>query len=167
MAEKALLRGLDSPAHLLAWMREAGRAYLVLRVADVLDMTEQDQRLWIQIVGAATGGGDPAVAKGAAMTGAALRSAIQGMGTNGYIRLARADLCSLSLDDLQVVQQFLTIYRDVRLGKGEPSRTDPCKDCGGTGRVGRSECRQCGGHGQIITFLEISEEEARLSQVDV
>ena len=166
MSDKPLLRGLDSPEHLRAWMEAAGREFVVVRVADILDMTEDDQRLWLQIFNAAKIG-KIATNKIDEMAcdilmvpldGQTLRRMVQAQGVNGYIKVARDEICSLSLDDLQVVQQWLSIYREVRLGKGEPSRTDPCDWCKGKG------CTECGGEGETITFLEISDEEAALSE---
>jgi hypothetical protein len=156
--QKPILRGLDSPEHLRAWMEAAGREFLVLRVADILDMTEDYQRLGLDWIAMACGGSAPN------LEGPQLRSHIQGAGINGYINIPRDGICSLSLDDLQVVQQWLSVYRDVRLGKGEPSRIDPCEKCGGLGTIAREECGECGGEGRIITFLEISDEEAVLSE---
>lgn len=159
MPDKPILRGLDSPEHLRAWMEAAGREFVVLRVADILDMMEDDQRLGLEWIALACGG---EAIQG--LEGTVLRSHIQGAGINGYIRIPREGICSLSLDDLQVIQQWLSVYRDVRLGKGEPSRTDPCEHCRGRGQIDGLDCRECGGEGEIITFLELSDEEAALSE---
>lgn len=159
MADKPILRGLESPEHLQAWMEAAGREFVILRVADILDMSTGDQRLGLQWIALACGGEvlyD--------LEGTALRSHIQGAGINGYIRIPRAGICSLSMDDLHVVQQWLSTYRDVRLGKGEPSRIDSCEECAGAGKLHGHKCENCGGEGEIITFLEISEEEVALSE---
>jgi hypothetical protein len=172
MTKQILIRGLDSPQHLRQWMEAAGRQALVLRVADVLDMSVENQRLGIQIFNAAKLG---TVAQDVieAMSSDAftvplepveLRRAIQNLGVNGYIRIPRDQICSLSIEDLQVAQQWLSAYRDVRLGKGEPSRVDPCEICRGTGKTAGSRCPECGGSGRITTFLEISPEEAALSE---
>ncbi|MBT8430103.1 MAG: hypothetical protein KJN79_09355 [Gammaproteobacteria bacterium] len=155
--EKLTLWGLDSPEHLRAWMEAAGRRYMVLRVADILDMCEVDQQLFLQWMTLASGG-----VSGPELGGAPLRAAIQGAGVNGYIRIPRDAICSLSLADLLLVQHWTSVYRDVRLGKGEPSRTDPCAYCQGTGRVNARRCRDCGGDGAIVTFLEVSDEEIAL-----
>jgi hypothetical protein len=159
MADKPILRGLDSPEHLRAWMEAAGREFLVLRVADILAMREDDQRLALEWIAIACGG---EAIQG--LEGTMLRSHIQGAGINGYIRIPRDGICSLSLDDLQVIQQWLSVYRDTRLGKGEPSRIDPCERCRGRGKISGMDCPICGGEGKILTFLEISDEEAAISE---
>jgi hypothetical protein len=160
MADKKLIiRGLDSPEHLKAWMEAAGREWVVLRVADILDMSPDDQRLAIQILIEAE------VAPSTYLdAGPNWRPAIQRLGVNGYIKIHRDKICALAMDDLQVVQQWISVYRDVRLGKGEPSRTDPCEKCGGRGQLHGQKCEDCDGGGEIITFLEISDEELALME---
>ncbi len=159
MADKPILRGLDSPEHLKAWMEAAGREFLILRVADILDMTADSQRLGLEWIALACGG---EAATG--LEGTELRSHIQGAGINGYIRVPRDGICALSMDDLHVIQGWLSAYREVRLGKGEPSRTDQCGLCKGRGEVAGARCLDCGGEGATTTFLEISDEEAELSE---
>lgn len=150
-----ILRGLDSPEHLRSWMEAAGRENMVLRVADVLSMEDHDIELFLDWA---------EKAKRESLFGSA-RSRVQGMGVNGYILISRDEICSLPMDDLQIVQQWLEVYKDVRAGKGEPSRTEPCTECGGKGRrCAGSRCQQCMGSGKIIIFLEISDEEIALSR---
>lgn len=155
---RALLRGLDSPQHLRAWMEAAGREYLVLRVADVLGMLPEDQRLLLNLIAVAT-----RAETSERVDDARLRTTIQRLGWSGYVRIPRDAVCSLSLGDLEILQQWLSVYREVRLGKGEPSRVDPCEDCGGSGKRHGIRCDKCLGEGEIVTFLEISEEESDLS----
>jgi hypothetical protein len=140
-------------------MEAAGREFVVLRVADILDMAEDDQLLAMQLFIAADIA--PATSLDA---GPNCRAVIQRLGVNGYIKLSRDWICSLSMDDLHVVQRWIMNYRDVRLHKGEPSRVDPCEACAGKGQLGGQDCRECGGEGRTITFLEISEEEEALCQ---
>lgn len=159
MADKPILRGLDSPEHLRAWMTAAGREFLVLRVADILDMGIEDQRLGLSIIAMACGGDGVW-----GLSSQEIRGCIQGAGINGYILVPRDGLCNLSLDDLNVIQQWIYVYREIRLGKGEPSRTDPCEACDGRGSLAGKDCEECDGDGRITTFLEISEEEIALSE---
>jgi hypothetical protein len=150
-------------------MEAAGREFVVLRVADILDMREEDQRLGVEILVTAANLGvhpaDPPAMTAKPYDCQQLRSFIQRAGVNGYIRVSRDQISSLSMDDLAIVQQWLSVYRDVRLGKGEPSRTDPCEHCGGRGKIaGGLDCINCGGEGKVTTFLEISDEEAALAE---
>lgn len=157
--KNVMIRGLDTPEHLLAWMTAAGRKNVVLKVADVLDLPQDDQRLLVGLISVASGTTEPAQR----LEGSALRSRIQALGTGGYILIPREEICSLPIDDLAILQQWLAAYREVRLSKGEPSRVEPCAACSGDGRRHGKMCSVCHGEGKMIIFLEISDEESRLS----
>jgi len=61
---------------------------------------------------------------------------------------------------IRELQQILTVYRDVRRGKGEPCRIDPC-ECKGNLLAG---CKKCEGRGLITTYLEMAPEERQLAE---
>ena len=79
----------------------------------------------------------------------------------GWIVLPIAETVSpLDFDQLTKLQSILVGYAKIRLEKGEPNRIDPCEKCGGRG----GDCPACDGEGRTITFIEISDEEARLAE---
>jgi hypothetical protein len=67
-------------------------------------------------------------------------------------------LGEMDIKTVQRLQLILYLYKEERMGKGEPSRVDVCT-C-----QKKPDCPKCQGQGMITTFLEMSEEEERLAE---
>jgi hypothetical protein len=157
-----MLRGIDSVEKLRAFFEAKGHRYLVLRIADVLELANRHQDT---IIGIASG-----VRPGAVRRLVDVLSSHSPVGwrkdwlarefSDGYIRLPIDHLLE-SLPDMQALvelQEALQSYMHVRREKGEPCRVETCPHCQGQG------CRQCDGTGQIVTFVEMSDEEQLLAE---
>lgn len=149
---KKLIRGMDTPEHVRRFFLARGQPFIVFRTADILDLGEDDQRLFLDIVAKVF----PLPAGGETV-----RTRIQRLGLRGYCRLPIRALCQkLSIEELQVFQAFCYAYRDVRQAKMEPSVWKPC-DCK---EATRKTCRYCGGEGRVHVLLEMSAVETALAQ---
>lgn len=81
---------------------------------------------------------------------------------DGYVVVPFARLLSsMEMKTVQRLQLILYLYKEVRMGKGEPSRVDLCS-C-----QQNPECKHCQGTGMVTTYLEISAEEERLAEENV
>jgi len=149
------MKGIDDRKHLFEFFRAKGHRNLVLRVADVIDLKLPDQRrLCSLLYGREVE--DPRsflIERGAFCDG------------HLVIPFDQLDAAEMPLEKLLELQAIVYSYLDVRRGKGEPSRVDPCSCEPAEGRLGRRGCEKCGGTGATRTFLEVSEEEQRLGEV--
>jgi len=145
------MKGIDDRKHLFEFFRAKGHRNLVLRVADVIELKPGDQKRLCELV----------------YTSAAVEDARsflieRGAFWDGHLVIPfdQLDVTEVPLEKLLELQAIVYSYLNVRRGKGEPSRVDPCR-CGG--KV--AGCKECGGTGATRTFLEVSEEEQRLGEV--
>ena len=171
-SSKRTIPGMDTPQHVRDWFVAKGHPYLVFNVADVLEMVEDDQRLFLDIMARAGVGYAPPHITQHTPWGATsvpihtppapdLRGHIQRAGTRGYALVDISRLCEVTIEELQAVQALCVAYRDVRQGKLEPSIKSPC-DCTKGNRLDRG-CPNCGGRGYVRVLLEMSEIEAALA----
>lgn len=142
--------GIDDKKKLLAFFGAKQHKNLVLRVVDVLDLGNEAQEFLKRLVFAFFGGvnweGSP-------------KQVFLHYYTAGYMVLPfEAALLPLSLAEIQTLQGVVYGYRDIRRSKGYPMRVDKCA-CGG-----RKRCEKCCGVGEIVTFLEMSDEERSLAE---
>jgi len=148
------IRGMDSPEHLRAWFQAMGHPYLVFKIADVLDLDDDDQRLYLDLLDRF--GKAPPL-----HLATTTRRRVQRTGTNGYSLIPLEDLCAeATIKDLQVVQALVENYRGVRQGKFEPSIVDDCTNCKGNG----AKCPHCDGTGKVRVLLEMSPLEIELAR---
>lgn len=155
------IRGIDSKRRLLGFFGAKGHHNLVLRIVDVLEMRPGSQALIAGMVAINRGLTDTQPLAGSSLKGWLLHQF-----PDGHIVLPIDRLLEpLPLREVEKIQVLTAEYHNVRLGKGSPSKTEPCPECGGTG-FGRGEdgkCEHCDGSGRIVTFLEMSDEEIALA----
>ena len=126
MTAEITVRGIDSAEHLRDWFAAKGQAYLVFKLADVLDLTEDNQRLFLDLVDWI--GSAPSLVDAINLP---TRDQVQRAGHRGYALIPIPEMCKLlELDDLQAVQALVFAYRQARQDKMEPSHVEPC-DCKG------------------------------------
>jgi len=149
------VRGMDDKRRLLGFFAQKGHHNLVLRVVDVLDLADQTQANLIGMVAINRDGGLPEV------PGGDLKGWWLQQYPGGYITIPINKLLEpLPLKEVAVVQQVVAEYRDVRMGKGSPSRKDLCVKCHGKGC---SDCHE----GYVYTFLEMDEYEVELAKKEI
>jgi hypothetical protein len=159
-----MIPGLDTPDHLRRWFEARGQRWLVLRVADILGLSDDDQDLVIQLW---TRARTDNAWSGLKLDATNRRPWLQRVGapSGGYLRLRVDLLCaSLSIEELQAVQAMLAAYRDVRQCKGEPSVDSWCECTEGGRRAPQRGCPTCGGGGKVTVLVELTEEEQRLAE---
>ena len=146
--------GMDSTERLMKFFRAKGQANVVMRCVDCHELTRNSReqlQVLLVMMGLAPSSGQAAANLINDPKGYLLR-----LFPNGWIILPMAKLEKLGLADLEQLQVVVHDYKNIRLEKGEPHRVDTCEKCGGKG------CKQCD-EGKVITFLEVSEEEAALA----
>jgi hypothetical protein len=156
------IRGMDSKRRLLGFFGAKNHKNLVLRVVDVLELRIESL---FEVVKWVCVSREVAIFTDAGR--GSMKTAFLRQYPNGFITLPIEPLIDpMTLKEVEVVQQVIAEYRNIRLGKGEPSRTDLCKECGGTGfGLGpEGKCENCDGTGKIVTFLEMSDEETKLAE---
>lgn len=146
------VRGIDDKRRLLGFFAQKGHHNLVLRVVDVLELHPETQAKLI---------GMTAINREGGLTGPIPGDDLKRWWLNqypaGYIVIPIDKLLEpLPLAEVEVVQQVIAEYRNVRVGKGSPSRKEMCPKCAGNG------CKDCDG-GSIYVFLEMSDEEIELA----
>lgn len=166
-----MLRGIDDKRRLLGFFAAKKHVNLVLRVADVLELRNEQQDFLI----------NAAVTDNPEIN--AVEHLAEGKGPgwrkqwlltefpNGYwVRPFDQLLERMSLENVQALQAIVYAYADIRRQKGEPCRIDTCEKCKGIGRGSRTfkdgtarPCKDCDG-GQVITFIEMSPIEQELAQ---
>jgi len=159
MAEKKKveIRGIDTPEHLLAFFKAKGHVNMVLRIVDVLELI-QDDFLFIKSVVSRVIGADQFGTP---------KIFFLRLFPKGWIVLPwEKVLEGMKVPDMEKLQSALHAYKEIRWGKGEPNRVDPCPKCNGTGfkGTGDGKCENCDGSGKITTFLEMSDEEAAMAE---
>lgn len=157
MSEQALQGppGMDTSDHVLAFFRAKNHKYLTFKLADVLEMPEDDQLLFLDVATRVNGAPLHNVPPDASR-----RWRIQRLGHRGYLTISIDALCSIfSIEELQAVQAVCYSYRDVRQGKFEPSKVVMC---GCEGR--RADCPECEGSGKTTVLLEMSDLETALAE---
>lgn len=144
------VRGIDNKRRLLGFFAARGHRNLVLRMVDVLEMPIMSQ---IAVVGLAQ------QSLGVIEAVDAIKSWVLRKFPSGYIVLPIDKLLEpMELREIEKIQQLISEYRDVRMGKGEPSRREMCPKCAGAG------CANCDNTGSITIFLEMSAEEIDMSR---
>jgi hypothetical protein len=152
--KEEVARGIDDKRKLLGFFAAKGHRNLVLRVADLRDLPEPAQYTLITFLSKWGGLARPAIEKQPWWF--FLYHAF-----DGYVSVPFDKLLEAPLERLEELQQAMMLYRDVRRGKGEPSRIEACK-CKGFGR-----CKECDGTGRIVTFVEMSDEERALAEREI
>jgi hypothetical protein len=149
--------GLDK-RKLLGWLAATEHKNLVLRIVDVLELRNDHQDWLIDLAGHVIARGGWVLTDDGWRKRWLLRHF-----PNGWIVLPFDKvLPPLDMDGIKKLQEIVFAYRGIRLEKGEPNKVEPCDKCGGTCKVAGRACRHCGGDGQIITFIETSDEERAL-----
>jgi hypothetical protein len=149
---------IDSTKRLAAFFEAKGHRNLVLRVVDVLDLRFDHQDL---IIGLAA----ESYAASPREEQQSRKQWMQRLAPDGYLVLPLAPLLrGIDMEIASRLQEAIYAYTQVRRYKGEPSRTDDCEPCKGTGRVSGAKCGDCGGEGAVITFIEVSPEERVLAE---
>jgi hypothetical protein len=154
MAEGTVIPGIESKKKLLDFFVAKHHRNLVLHVAALKELALPIQHELISILICDAGFSRESCAD-------AGRFWIQNS-MDGYVVLPFAKLlASMEMKTVQRLQLILYLYKEVRMGKGEPSRVDACS-C-----HHNAECKTCHGTGIITTYLEISEEEERLAEENI
>jgi hypothetical protein len=154
-------RGLDSKEKLLAFFKAKGHRNLVLRNVDLHDLSKNGRVLLLKLVHQTLGFDVPAGAEDN------LKSQLLEWFPLGYVIIPMEKLDGLELADLEHVQVVTYEYKNIRLEKGVPHKVETCEACKGRGKIGARECKECLGEGRIITFLEVSDEETELAEMEV
>lgn len=141
-------RGIDDKRRLLGFFAQKGHHNLVLRIVDVLEM-----RNLARVAGMVAITREVAVCPADNVKGWLLEQFPDGYITIPIDRL----LDPIALKDVAQIQEVVAEYRDIRMGKGEPSRKEMCPKCAGLG------CDNCH-EGSIFIFLEMSDEEIALAR---
>ncbi len=150
-----MIRGIDDKRKLLGFFAAKHHHNLVLRVCDLIELPLPSQAELVTLL-RVYGGLDPYDA------GREPRDFFLHHSMDGYLVVPFAKLLEADLPVLQEVQQILYEYRDVRQGKGEPSRMEIC-ECEGHPLFGR--CTKCDGSGKVIVYVEMSDDEKKLAEV--
>lgn len=165
MENEFLVRGIDDKRRLLKFFAAKDHKNLVLRIADVLDMIQEDQNYVMNLVSLFKDM-DPWYGDKNRRKAFFLKNY-----PDGYIRLPiDAILDPMELPDIEKLQAILYAYVEIRRGKGEPQEVEVCKECRGFGFVteGRKRtCKACMGEGKIIIFTEMSKREIKLAEQEV
>jgi len=85
---------------------------------------------------------------------------------DGYVIVPFEKVLQAGMGVIRELQGILYLYKEVRMGKGEPSRVDPC-ECKGRGSKTphpSGGCKKCEGRGVITTYLEMAPEERQLAE---
>jgi len=162
--EDVRIGGLDK-RRLIAWFGAKEHKNLVLRVVDVLELSNDAQDFVIQLVRSMNGKGSDKhfVSDGWR------KSWLLHYFPNGWVVLSIDELLKpMEFEVLKELQAVLFAYTRIRQEKGEPNRIDACVRCNGTGYRGvtasTGHCKHCEGEGHIITFIEMSSEEKALAE---
>ena len=142
------VRGIDSKRRLLAFFAQKEFHNLILRIVDVMELRGEQLVRVVGMVQQIEGGSFEAVSS------TTLKQWFLRRFPDGFIALPIDKLLEpLTLRQVEDIQQVVAEYREVRLRKGWPARTDKHAKCGGAG------CRDCDNTGVIITFLEMDPDE--------
>jgi hypothetical protein len=158
-----MIGAIDDKRKLLGWLAATEHKNLVLRIVDVLEL-RNDHQDWLIYHAAAI----RMVTIAAGSEGSGWRKGwLLNQFPNGWIILPFDKLLTpLNMDGIKKLQEIIFAYRGIRLEKGEPNKIEPCEKCNGTCAVGGRPCKHCDGEGQIITFLETSDEERQMMKGD-
>lgn len=157
-----VVRGLDDKRRLLRFFAAKNHRNLVLRVVDMLEMRtdELDHLIKTVVIGALGKPEWPNI-----MMPMSPKQYLLKWFPGGWVVCPFEDLLNpLDLPAVERLQQSLSEYRAVRYEKGEPNKSEPCQTCQGSGRHAGRTCKGCEGDGLVYTFLEMSEDEARLAE---
>jgi len=149
MPDTIAVPGIEDKRKLLGFFAAKGHHRLVLRVADLRELPLPAQHTLVGLFrtyGELEGGDEDPL------------QFFSRHSLDGYVVAPFEKLLQAEMRALLELQQVLYLYREVRRGKGEPSRVESCEECRGTG------CKKCGGNGLITTFLEMAPEERRLAE---
>lgn len=155
-------RGIDDPKRLVAFFDCKSHRNLVLRVVDVLELRNDLQDFLIGLVAE----GDAVVERLTAEQANGWRKQwLTRQYPTGYVVMPiKGIIDRIGLEATKVLQELVYAYADIRRQKGEPCRVAKCSQCRGSGRFADRRCQQCDGEGQIITFIEMSDEEKALAE---
>jgi len=150
------IRGIDDKRRLLAFFGAKEHKNLVLRVVDVLELSnkEQDYLLGLFV---------PDCFEAAVKDGWRKRVMLEKFPAGWIVLPIDATLEPMELADVAQLQAVVYHYADIRRQKGEPNRIEDCVKCRGKGRRVGGLCKDCQGDGKVITFIEMSEEERKLA----
>ena len=150
-----MIRGLDKKERLVAFFKAKGHVRLVLRIVDVLELRNVYQDYLIEKCGR--------VHELPARRDMTRKAWLLKAFPNGWLTMPIDQLLEpMGLREVERLQSIIFAYADVRRQKGEPHRSEPCPDCGGSPRSGL--CKSCHGDGVVLTFIEMSDEEKRLAE---
>lgn len=162
MAE-GTIRGMDTPQRLRRFFEAKGHRNLVISTAVVMDLPLPHRAALLDLLHAAdlrTAPSGPAPDDG-------YRRQLQQMGVGGYLTVPIDTLCErLSIEQLERLQEWVCVYRDLRQARGEPVKMEVC-ECtqqNGQQRPPKANCPKCAGSGQIQVVVEMSAEEIALAQ---
>lgn len=143
-----------SREELSRWFAVSGYQNLVLRVVDLLEISQRYRDLLYRIMVADLG-------MPPRWDGEDFKSWFGRLYPGGYVVLSvQAIVANVPEGTLGELQQLVNAYRDYRqLHKGEPNRTESCI-CQGR----KPMCKRCGGEGVIVTFLDMSDKEQELAR---
>lgn len=155
MSEKIKVGVINDKRKLLGFFAAKAHRNLVLRVADLIELPLPSQAELVTLL--RVYGGLAPFDAGREPRHFFLHHAFDGYLVVPFERLLQADIPVLA-----ELQQILIEYREVRQSKGEPSKTEVC-ECEGHPLFGG--CPKCHGSGQITVYVEMSDEEKKLAEL--
>lgn len=152
---KVRFRGLNSPDRVLQFFLKKKHKYIVIEIADLLKMDLPSKAEFLDLLYQL--GLEPEPSGSPPID--AYRSRIQRLGFNGYLRVNIQLLCkTLSIEKLQQLQKWLSLYREIRKEQNKPIQMEIC-EC-----QSNPKCNICGGQGEIKILTEMSHIEEQLAQ---
>lgn len=156
-------RGLDNENKLREFFLEKKHKNLVVQTSIILEMSLPNKAFILDVL-YKTGiisepSGNPPTD--------AYRHRIQCLGFNGYLLIDLNQLCNkLNIEELEELQHWLVIYREMRQRKGVPIKIEKC-DCVKKRKTPNPRCINCGGFGELEVLIEMSDDEILLARGEI
>lgn len=155
--------GLDNENKLRDFFLEKGHENLVIQTSIILEMSLPNKAFILDVLYKTGIINEPSGIPPAD----AYRHRIQCAGFNGYLLVSLYQLCTeLKIEELEELQHWLVIYREMRQRKGIPVKVEKC-DCVKKGRKINPNCIKCGGFGELEVLVEMSDDEILLAKGEI
>ena len=151
--DRFVVRGIEDKRKLLGFFAAKNHLNLVLRMADLRDLPIAAQHTLAFILRRYCG-----------LLWNDAQEPVEFFMRNsfdGYLVVKFEDVLKAEMHDIRELQHVLYLYKEVRMGKGEPSRVEPC-EC--VPLATTAMCQKCNGAGTTTTYLEMADEECQLAE---